>query len=259
MMIIDPYRYASAGGGGGTWTPAVGGLGSSLSLWFDPSDNTSYTIATGVSQLNDKSGLNLHITQATGANQPTITSAAQNGRDALTFNGTSQRLAKTSGLSSHVPNNNSQTTFFVALPTSVTAGHLYWTTNGSTVAGVIDVGTASAKFQGNSNNFATDSETLSAWHLYSGYIALSNRQLYLDGTSKAQNTTTETAATRPTQIWFGSDSNPTSFFKGSWGEFIQYDGTLSAADRQKVEGYLAWKWGLQGNLPAGHPYKSAAP
>ena len=24
-------------------------------------------------------------------------------------------------------------------------------------------------------------------------------------------------------------------------------------------GYLAWKWGLQANLPAGHTYKSAAP
>jgi hypothetical protein len=29
--------------------------------------------------------------------------------------------------------------------------------------------------------------------------------------------------------------------------------------REKIEGYLAWKWGLEGNLPIGHPYKSAAP
>jgi len=34
---------------------------------------------------------------------------------------------------------------------------------------------------------------------------------------------------------------------------------LSDADRQKLEGYLAHKWGLQANLPADHPYKAAAP
>jgi len=35
------------------------------------------------------------------------------------------------------------------------------------------------------------------------------------------------------------------------------DNTL--LNRQKLEGYLAWKWGLEGNLPVGHPYKGAAP
>ena len=35
--------------------------------------------------------------------------------------------------------------------------------------------------------------------------------------------------------------------------------TLSTDDRQRLEGYLAWKWGLQGSLPGGHPYESAAP
>ncbi len=34
---------------------------------------------------------------------------------------------------------------------------------------------------------------------------------------------------------------------------------LSETNRQKVEGYLAWKWGIESVLPAGHPYKSAPP
>jgi hypothetical protein len=33
----------------------------------------------------------------------------------------------------------------------------------------------------------------------------------------------------------------------------------SATDRQKIEGYLAWKWGIQASLPAAHPYRNAAP
>jgi hypothetical protein len=28
---------------------------------------------------------------------------------------------------------------------------------------------------------------------------------------------------------------------------------------QIIEGYLAHKWGLTGNLPGGHPYKTVAP
>jgi hypothetical protein len=43
------------------------------------------------------------------------------------------------------------------------------------------------------------------------------------------------------------------------GEILIYSSVLSMVDRQAVEGYLAWKWGLQGNLPAGHLYKGAAP
>jgi hypothetical protein len=37
-----------------------------------------------------------------------------------------------------------------------------------------------------------------------------------------------------------------------------YDG-LSTEDRFRVEGYLAWKWGLQGRLPATHPYSKFRP
>ena len=34
---------------------------------------------------------------------------------------------------------------------------------------------------------------------------------------------------------------------------------MSDNDRQKIEGYLAHKWGLAASLPADHPYKDAAP
>ena len=36
-------------------------------------------------------------------------------------------------------------------------------------------------------------------------------------------------------------------------------GGTDITDFQKAEGYLAHKWGLEGNLPVGHPYKSVAP
>ena len=36
-------------------------------------------------------------------------------------------------------------------------------------------------------------------------------------------------------------------------------GGTDITDFQKAEGYLAHKWGLEGNLPSDHPYKSSAP
>ena len=51
---------------------------------------------------------------------------------------------------------------------------------------------------------------------------------------------------------------------GRFGELLLFNGDPSAfydAWRYSriAEGYLAWKWGLQGNLPSGHPYKNSAP
>ena len=43
-----------------------------------------------------------------------------------------------------------------------------------------------------------------------------------------------------------------------WGEIIFTEDT-SQANSEKIEGYLAHKWGLAGDLPSAHPYKAYAP
>jgi hypothetical protein len=42
-------------------------------------------------------------------------------------------------------------------------------------------------------------------------------------------------------------------------EFILYNSVLSDSTRQSVEGYLAWKWNLQGSLPSTSPFKKLPP
>jgi hypothetical protein len=49
------------------------------------------------------------------------------------------------------------------------------------------------------------------------------------------------------------------YWSGSIAEIIIILGDESAETDDKVWGYLAHKWGLAANLPADHPYKSAAP
>ena len=45
----------------------------------------------------------------------------------------------------------------------------------------------------------------------------------------------------------------------SFNEVLVYNTALNTTQRQTIEGYLAWKWSIQASLPAGHPYKTAAP
>lgn len=48
-------------------------------------------------------------------------------------------------------------------------------------------------------------------------------------------------------------------FKGYVGELITYNAFVTDDGRQKVEGYLAWKWGLQSALSPSNPWKTAPP
>lgn len=55
---------------------------------------------------------------------------------------------------------------------------------------------------------------------------------------------------------YGKITNATTW---KLGELLYYDGTISIQDRESVQGYLAWKWGLQSNLPLSHPYRNFSP
>ena len=44
-----------------------------------------------------------------------------------------------------------------------------------------------------------------------------------------------------------------------YAEIVCLESGYTQSDLEIVEGYLAWKWGLEGDLPAAHPYKDAAP
>ena len=70
--------------------------------------------------------------------------------------------------------------------------------------------------------------------------------------------TTANFAARPFQIGMrNANTGPAS--SGTICESICYTGALSSNDRQRVEGYLAWKWGLGGSLPFFHPYRTLKP
>jgi len=90
-------------------------------------------------------------------------------------------------------------------------------------------------------------------------ISIATNSVYRNGTSLAL--TESSAGTVLIDRLGGRTYHTGDFLRliGNIHEIILFDGALSTDDRQKVEGYLAWKWGLESDLPAVHPYKAAPP
>lgn len=84
---------------------------------------------------------------------------------------------------------------------------------------------------------------------------VSARRLWSDGAAAGS------APPLPLSVWLnaaiGRDSSGP--FLGVVGEVVMATASLPTADRQKLEGYLAWKWGTVAALPVGHPYSAAPP
>ena len=235
-----------------TWQPSDGPK--IPAGWWDASDYNTITIATGVSQWDDKSGNSRTLIQATAVNQPKYLTNAINGYSVLQFTNTA---------SYYIQNTNSfhiEMIFFVA-----TAN-----TNGmANIATLMGNGNDNANIRRNNvtsfyrglgqaqdandfvypqsiqyiNGIFTNLFIHTIPHIYSGQLGTG-----VNGGGNVTNYTIGRASSSLGRYW-----------NGYVGEVILYSTTLTTFERQKVEGYLAWKWGLQSSLPVDHPYYLSAP
>jgi hypothetical protein len=67
-------------------------------------------------------------------------------------------------------------------------------------------------------------------------------------------TTSLNAADNSPNIYFTSRAGNLAQVTANYCEILIYNTNLSTSSRQKIEGYLAWKWGIQTSLPISHPY-----
>lgn len=72
-------------------------------------------------------------------------------------------------------------------------------------------------------------------------------------------TLTSSASNSTYDLQIGTLGNNVVPFLGDYCELVIFNSLLSTTNQQLMEGYLAWKWGVQANLPGDHPYKNAAP
>jgi hypothetical protein len=88
--------------------------------------------------------------------------------------------------------------------------------------------------------------------LVDGTYTPSSFSPYVNGSNVTALSGTTAAATG---LFIGG---PTNYFNGSLSELVIYAATLTTAQRQLLEGYLANKWGLNSSLISTQPYKTYA-
>jgi hypothetical protein len=233
------------------WTPA----NITTALWLDAADASTVTAPGGVvEQWNDKSGNGRNVTQSTAANRPTYAT------NKIVFDGTDLLNVPTAiGTASQ----NGFIFACVASSASSDAGLIgqdnadvsYWNIRGQNQLRS-ESGTA-APFA-NTFGIASNAVSLVTWIQANNFI-----QSRANG---APVTTLTPSATSfqylTTSVKIGRKSSEST--SGNFGSKDIYEliciGSLSSLTTiEKLEGYLAHKWGLTANLPANHPYKVNPP
>lgn len=237
------------------WTPAA----ISTALWLDAADSSTITESGGaVSVWADKSGNGRDASQTTSASQPAYGTQTVNGHNVVTFDGSDDCF----DVDLDFLADKSHSAFFVTLARNYVV--FYGAANGNQGSNSlhigfdggnyevsywgsgfeVSIGAAFVHDEVNALNFVWDNNT--------------GRRVWANGHLEGS-----TSLTGIIGVMSGggriADVCGKPVYSGDIAEVVFYEGVLPDAVRQKTEGYLAHKWGLEANLPADHPYKAAAP
>ena len=258
------------------WTPAQI-PSSTLWVWQDYSDLSSLTLVSGaISQVNDKSGNGNHYIQNTAANRPLSQANIQNGKAAAYFGNTGSVRHWLERLS--ITYSGNQLTFFSVFRNDAiiggspfppnSYGRMFsfagatgddYNSNAAIAFGHNGLANPAPYLHRNNATIAQTAPNDDVWSVVdaqrngtAGRIAL-NGGTYVTGTTASANQ----AITRGR---VGNNFAAADCGILGWiGEQLILIGPVTDPLCQQVQGYLAWGWGLQGLLPAAHPFKSAPP
>lgn len=228
-------HYSGGSGVSPSWTPAA--LGSDLALWLDAADAGRITLnGSTVSQWNDKSGNNRHVSQPTATNQPTYNLTGFNSRPALVFDGSNDNLFRDTQT---LPDSGS--VFLVLRYNNATTGMqgVIWSdavANGPRWYIQADAGT----LRGYSNGyFSAGSYTAAQQEILNFVGATGSAQILRNGVlAGSQNI----FGGNNNGLWIGNGRTFGAHAAMALTEMIAVTGTISTENRQRLEGYLAWKW-----------------
>ena len=223
-----------------------------LNVWLDASDSTTFTLSgSNVSQWRDKSGFNNNFTPISGTptrltdgslNVVNIPSGAimecANSIN-ITTNYYMFFVNKVTGIPGglgHIINSPSSGSTAIRYQ-SVTSQLTDISLRGAAGSLGTDVNDWITTINVNGSRNTTTAATYTNYHMFDGQIANA------PGNSKPAISGT-----------FGS-----RYYVGRLCEILIYNTPLSTSNVQVIQGYLAWKWGLQTLLPTSHPYYSAPP
>jgi hypothetical protein len=235
-------------------------------LWLDGTDPAGTGIAPAngdsISTWADKSG---NGNNGTAGTAPSFNSSGIGGKGVVSFNGSttflnSQDLYSGRSFSIFVvirrqASITTQTAFMNGSEGIANRNlHLGWRNNTELFLG----------FWANDLNFTSfptytgNTSTEPAYILTYTYTP-GTRLIAVDGLTSAQDTNSTNLISDVGARIGGGGSGAGVSFDGFLGEIIVLNGVPVLSQRQQVEGYLAWKWGLQDSLPPTHPYKNFPP
>jgi hypothetical protein len=232
-----------------------------LVAWFDTYDTSYATTGNTVTGWQNKAEGFGYTSATTGAGTVSINQAYLNGKSSVRFPAGTNYLNTTLSFST-----NLRSTFYVAtIGASAT----------DTFANVILIGndTIGGQLYGYGNqlqfNKAGTSALTTAANNYFGSTSIvsittatGNTGIWVNGSNQTliQNNVTSTFwNTGSSTLSIGGFAGLTTSSNADIYELLHFDGSMTTFQRQQIEGYLAWKWGLQANLPATHPFALAAP
>lgn len=249
----------------GAWTPAE----IPTLLWLDAADADTFTFGTGVNvaQWNDKSGNGNHVVQVTAGNQPDRDSLTNTigGLPVVSFDEIDDRLQKNS-LAGWPANNGTAITIAMVFRHRSAAGNeaLFdisadTNTNGTGLAFVGSSFVLALRTSGTSNaaQTAANAITQNVPFLAVFTVKSNKREIFVNGTL-GDDDTADNGAQNYTNLRLGTLFQDVFPILGDLGEFVVVSGDDDTA-RQLLEGYAAWKFGLEGDLPGGHPYENGPP
>jgi hypothetical protein len=249
----------------GAWTPAQ----ITTALWLDAADASTITLnSTTVSQWNDKSGNARHATQAIGANQPTYISSGMNSLGLIDWDGSNDSMTISGGttpLHTLLSADNTYSMAWAVKPDTISNNPVLLYVPESTWEFLIEINSDGGLYWG---------DTTSNLRTYSGgsFFVVNTGTFFTLIKTGSGNGTAHVAGTLKSSFSGNLGNTPalgTAFILGDYPNGYSYNGKMAeiiisnyswdTSERQKIEGYLAHKWGLQANLPNDHPYKNSAP
>ena len=244
------------------WTPAQ----LSTALWLDAADASTITLnGSTVSQWNDKSGNGRNVSQATAASQPTYSATGwEASKPAVVYSDkileNTTATLKLIARSMFVVVRETTRTTYAGVFAVKTSSNDYDQPNGY-VATTGAIGTNNFELAGSSgiSYRPSSSPDEASFGIYGEVKQAGLGSLYRNGTLHTTDSSfTEFNTNSAGGFRVGSRYNGYGF-TGNIAEVIYLESTASTTDRQLIEGYLAWKWGLESSLPANHPYKNLPP
>jgi len=213
-----------------------------LVLHLDASTISGLSDGQAVAQWSDLSGSGRHVTQATGANQPTYRTGVQNGRAVVRFDGTNDGLARTgmSGISA------ARNLVAIVAKSSTSGGERFTFTARQSLGAAVLMrllsGTHRIQQRGLTVSAANAPTT---WQLHLSYNDSSSVTYRRSGTLIGTATGTLGPNTAPVDMYVGNEIN-TNFWNGDISEILWYTSAtdFDAAAITALEAHLRAKWGL---------------